>query len=81
MLHCYKGEIPVDPMEQTRGQEAGDQSPLGSGTLQGVTTEGDTVAMTICALNTLKHTVPAPGADHSANTLQSTHVDKEGLAS
>ncbi len=59
----------------------GGQSPLGSGGLRGVTTEGDAIAMTVCSGNALKHTVPAPGGDHSANALRSACADKESLAS
>ncbi len=52
-------------MVQTRGQQARDQSPLDSGTLRGITAEGDIVTTTVCSGNALKHTVPAPGADYS----------------
>ncbi len=68
-------------MVQTRGQQAGNQSPLGNGALSGITAEGDEVATTVCSGNALKHTVPAPDADHNANTLQSACTDKENLAS
>ncbi len=53
-------------MVQTRGQQTGDQSPPGLVALQGITAEGDMVAMTVSSGNTLKQTVPVPGADHSA---------------
>ncbi len=68
-------------MVQTTGQQAGDQSPLGSGALRGVTAERDAVAKTVCSRNALKHTVPAPSADHSTKALRSVHADKESLAS
>ncbi len=68
-------------MVETRGQQVVDQSPLGSGDLQGVTAEGDVVATTVCSGNALNHAVSAPSADPSANTLRSEHTDKEGLAS
>ncbi len=38
---CYKGEIFVDAMVQTRGQQTGDQSLPGHGALQRVTAEGE----------------------------------------
>ncbi len=59
----------------------GDQSPPDRGTLLGVTAEGDTVTTTVCSGSTLKHTVPAPSADHSANVPRGACTDKEGLAS
>ncbi len=68
-------------MVQSRGQQAGDQYRLGSGTLRDITTEEEAVARTVCSGNALKHTVPAPGADHSANALWGVRADKESLAS
>ncbi len=67
-------------MVQTIGQYAGDQSPLSSGALQGVTAEGDAVAMTMCPGNALKHAVSAPSADRSTNFLQCACADQESLA-
>ncbi len=66
---CYKGEIIVDATVQTRGQQTGDQTPPGRGTLQGVTAEGDVVATTVSSGNTLKHAVSAPSAERSSTIL------------
>ncbi len=54
---------------QTRGQQTGDQSLPGRGALQGITAEGDVVATTVSSVNTLKHAVSAPSAEHSAPIL------------
>ncbi len=54
---------------QTRGQQSGDQSPLGRGALRGITAEGDAVATAVSLGNTLKHGVSAPSTEHSAAVL------------
>ncbi len=66
---CYKGEILVDAMVQTRGQQTGDQSPSGHGALRGITAEGHTASPAVTSGNTLKHTVSAPSTEHSAAVL------------
>ena len=63
---CYKGEILVDAMVQTRGQQSG--AP-GRGALRGVTAEGDAVATTVSSGSTLKHAVSAPSTEHNAAVL------------
>ncbi len=68
-LRCYKGETLVDAMVQTRGQQTGDHSPSGRGTLWGITAEGDAASTAVPSGNTLKHAVSAPSAEHSAAIL------------
>ncbi len=66
-------------MVQTRGQQNGDQSPPGCGTLWGVTAEGDVVATTVSSGNTLKHAVSAHSAEHIATVPRGMCAGQEGL--
>ncbi len=52
-MRCYKGEILVYAMVQTKSQQTGDQSSPGRGVLQGVTAEGDVFAIAVSSGNTL----------------------------
>ncbi len=68
-MRCYKGETLVEAMVQTRGQQAGDKSPPGRGTLRGITAEGDTVAITVSSGNPLNNAVSVPSTEHNAAVL------------
>ncbi len=68
-MRCHKGEILVDTMVQTRGQQTGDQSPSGHGALKGVNAEGDAASTAVTSGNTLKHAVSAPSTEYSAAVL------------
>ncbi len=80
-LRRYKGEILVDAMVQTRGQQTGVQSPSGYGALWGVTAEGNAVATTVSSGNTLKHAVSAPSTEHSTAVPVGGGSGREGLVS
>ncbi len=56
-------------MMQTRGQQTGNQSPSVSGTLRGITAEGDAASTAVTSECTLKHAVSTPSSEHSAAVL------------
>ena len=68
-MRCYKGEIIVDAMVQTRGQQTRDQSSSSRFALWGVTAEGDAASTAATSGNTLKHAVSVLGTEHSAAVL------------